>query len=233
MAKNVVKGMIINGSNNSVGNSLNGIRLGNIVGGINLGDPIDIIQHLRDNPNLKIKVSGDHVTIKGSHKDRYGNVCVSNNTIVDKRSAMNCIEALKLYEAEKKKAGKKENLENRMMSIINAETPDSLDAEAHQTSLKFGIVSYKTLEQSKMSKQIRALVFNGLAALSAATAGVFLATGNVVTGALFGAAALVQMAAGIMAYRKMRNANKEFKVVETRLKEICDLYDSEAEMGAR
>ena len=225
MAKNVVKGMVINGDNNMFGNVLNGAGLGNIVGGINLGDPKDILKHLKENPNLKIKVAGNHVTIKGTQKDKYGDICVINNTIVDKTSAQNCEEALKMFEGETKKAGGKKDLKNRMAEIINEERPKNPYAKAYQDSLKFGIVQYSNLEQNKKSTQIRTIVYSGLAVLSAVAAGVSFMAGHVATGAIFGAAALLQMAAGVMAYRKMRNADKEFKDVEDRLKETCDLYE--------
>ena len=225
MAKNVVKGNVIIGNNNSFGNVSNGVRHGNIVGGINLDDPKSILQKLKENPGLKIKVAGNHVTIKGSYKDKYGDICVSNNTIVDKSAALNCKEALRMFEGETKKAGGKNDLKNRMAEIINEDKPENPYAEAYQDSLKFGIVEYKTLEQNKKFAQIRTIVYSGLAVLSAVAAGVSFMAGHVETGAIFGAAALLQMAAGVMAYRNMRNADKEFKDVEDRLKETCDLYE--------
>lgn len=224
MAKNVVKGNVIIGSNNSFGNVSNGVRHGNIVGGINLDDPKNILQKLKENPGLKIKVAGNHVTIKGSYKDKYGDICVSNNTIVDKTAALNCKEALRMFEGETK-TGSKKDLKTRMADIINEDKPENLYAEAYQDSLKFGIVEYKTLEQNKKSTQIRTIIYSGLAVLSAVAAGVSFMAGHVATGAIFGAAALLQMAAGVMAYRKMKNADKEFKNIEARLKETCDLYE--------
>ena len=219
--------VIVNGK--GIGNtiSINGKTIshgGNVIDNVNFGDSKEVLQYLKDNPGVKIRVVGDHVSIKRKE----GRFCVTSVSFSDRKTAETCLIALEQYRSEKQKEKNvakqktsqkgKVKFDNRLQELAEENPEDE--------QLLYAIEAYNNEKENLQHKKLKTLVYGCLGVLSIVTGVFSFASGKIPTGAMFTAAGALQMAAAIMANSKIKETQEKVDQIKWGISVHClENYD--------